>query len=381
MYIVLLYLAVLGLAGYSIFGEKKLDDRIEKIVFLAIMVFFLLRLNMGSDTKNYMLIFEDMPSSYLEAVNYSNMRYPVFSLMMFAVKKLGGDFYVFTALVNLLVISLMTYTMYKESKNLYLSLLVFLGSGIMMVYYTSAMRQMICMAVFFFAYYKFLQKDHYAAYYLCTLPLVFIQEVSLIALVVPILYRFRKFFTSKFGYILIVILTGLGVLAVNLGSVIYSIIPSNFAALLAISGSASLMGIALQVALLIMLGALVYMADKGKLDDKDRFQILLCVCSSLIYFVFMKNQLASRASDFLQILYLSILPKLIISIPEKKKKVLCFAGTAALMTVLLASDFNDNLHSRYFDSSIVNYPYVSIFNMQDGKYYYAFGDIDAKPQK
>jgi hypothetical protein len=96
--------------------------------------------------------------------------------------------------------------------------------------------------------------------------------------------------------------------------------------------------------------------------------------------IFMRNQLASRVSDFIQIIYPVLLPKLIMSIEQKRQKALAFAGTAAIMSVLLTSDFNDTLHTRFFDTSIMKYPYVTIFNMQDAKYYYAFGDLNVRPE-
>jgi hypothetical protein len=380
MYIVLIYLAVLILAGYSLFARKPMNPKIEKIIFFAVMIIFLFRFNLGSDTKMYLQIFTDLSSDTLtipEVVIYKNMRFPLFSLMMYAVAKLGGSFYTFSALLNFIFIPLVAYTTYKESKNLYLSLVVFVGSGILMVYYTSAMRQMICMAVFFFAYYKYLQHDHYAAYYLCTIPLIFIQEVSAVCLIIPLFYRFRSFFITKKGYAVLIVLGLVGILLTSTGNYL---LPSHFASIFG-EEDVSLMGIGLQCSLLVMIIVLYAFSSKDKLDDKDRFQVFLCVASFLLYMIFAKNQLASRVSDFIQIIYLVLLPKLLISIEQKRQKALAFAGTAAIMSVLLTSDLNDNLNSRFYNNSLLKYPYVTIFNMQDAKNYYAFSDLELEARR
>lgn len=375
MYIVLIYLAVAAFGWFNIFWPDKNNNKLTKILFFSIMLFFMLRFGLGSDTRSYIYFYQHLPNNIPDAVADHTYRFPLYNLLMLAIRSCGGSYAVFFGLVNILVASCVSYTIYKESSDWMISLIIFLGSGILMTYYSSAIRQMICMAVFFLAFYRFLLKNRYWAYYLTVVPLVFIHEISVITLIIPLFYSARRFFLTKKGILIFSITMIALFLVVSIGIPIFaSYLPVSWRELVFYNntGEISVLGLGLRTILFCMVLVLYYFAnDSVKHNPRVQFEIFICYFSFLFYMLFMRNPLVSRVSDYLEIIHLVLVPELFCALSSISKKKTVYIGIAALYCLLLILDLKDNVSSWYYDQNLLHYPYVSIFNAQDIARYYS----------
>ena len=81
-------------------------------------------------------------------------------------------------------------TVWKYSRSAAISLLLLAGSGVMEVYYGNALRQSLAMAVFLFAFYRYIPKRQYWCYELWMIAAVSLHEVAAAAMLVPIVAEY-----------------------------------------------------------------------------------------------------------------------------------------------------------------------------------------------
>ena len=374
MYIILIYIL---LALFLIFEQvsEKRYPRLEKIIFFTVLLLFLVRFNLGRDYMGYKPSFDYFLENPHDLLLYARDRNPGFNLLMYGWMRLFPEYRWFMLLINVITMSLCGYTIWNHSKNLLLSLLVFIGSGVLEVYYASGIRQMLSMSVFFFAFYRFIPKKKYLWYELFMLFSLSVHEATLPALFVPLIIqlseRFKKHPVPFFARMIIIS----GVIAAVLGlsltwitnhlgdySWAYENVISYFQ-----KANFSVIGILMELVYGFLM-MILYQLQENKEDDFLIQQILVVLFSVFIYLCFSAFSLMSRVSDFLQIILIILFPALIEGIKVKKSKVSMTIVILLLNLFLLVMDLRTNVpaiaENFSKDFTVMDYPYICIFDTQ-----------------
>lgn len=372
MYIFVLYALLSIWAFWILLKKNDLKERTQLVILWGVSLFFMLRYSYGMDTVSYKRMYETMYLQYEYAAAYGN-RFALFNSIIYFFYSIGFTFDQFRIFLNFVFLLPITYVIQKESKNIILSLIILIGSGVIEVYYASALRQMLCMTVFFYAYYCFLKNNRYVTYYLFCIPLIFIQEVSVITLLVPIFYLlFPVIQKNKKFNIMLIILSIAGFILVR-SSQAFSIpfISAYAKELLRVGGSFSILGFGLECVLLGLILVLYYFSDHTKQDDFTRFSVYLCFLTFLIYVAAASIPLMSRACDYLQIIHIILIPALYETIPEHKKKSISLAAVIGLNTVLLVTDVQQEVTAMPNVESVMQYSYVPIWDTEQINQFYS----------
>ena len=376
MYVLILYVLLAVCAVQMILSEE--NRRAEWIIYGIIAVIFLLRFSIGQDTEGYYWMFGmlDGPTGISGSHMMRNFGY---TFLNYLVKVLTGQFRWLVLLSNLIILGLCTYTVYRHSKSPLFSLLLFVGSGMLEVYYGSGIKQGIAMAIYFFAFYEFLPKKKYLWYEICILLAAGFQEVSLILVPVPLLYKLVNHF-KKHPYRMTIIISAIAwILAwgVNQYASLFEYMITmhtgyapTWTHLLAYlhRRSFSYAGVAMELVFLIGVMLLYHFAEKKDWDDFRYLEILTFNASCVIYYLFAGYLIMSRTSDFIQIIMLVLIPNLVCALPDRKKQLLAFGAVFAVNFVLLYTDLSVKCRqvsaNQNVEMTMEKYPYISVFNRQ-----------------
>ena len=374
MYIFCVYLALAAFILYELVTEKRYR-KLEIGIFIVLVLFFGIRFNLGRDFSGYYTVWNRFFVHQDDLLQYASMRNPGFYYPMYVSMQLFTEYRWFMLLVNIITLGLCSYTIYKNSKNILISLLIFIGSGVLEVYYASGIRQMLSMSVFFFAFYSFLPKKKILWYELFCLLAFSIHETAAPTFFLPILYLFVPKFEQK-PVKTTIICFGISVLlAICVGVVIpyymnhipfddyywmYSNVISYFQ-----EANPSIIGIGMELVFAAVI-LFLYFNVKDKTTEFTRFQVLTVLFSVCLYMIFAAFNLMSRVSDYLQITMIILIPELLMAMEKKQTKIWSFCGIALLNLFLLFMDLRTNIPAiaEEFreDYTMVNYPYYSIFD-------------------
>lgn len=375
MYVLLIYALLTAAVCCIIFRQEKRNEKNEWILYGIIAVFFLIRFSIGQDTEGYSWMFHILDSP-LGDLSSHMMRNPGYTFLNYLVKITFGEFRYFVLLSNLIILGLCSYTVYKHSRNSLFSLLLFVGSGMLEVYYGSGMKQGLAMAVYLFAFYEFLPKKKYLWYIIFILAAASFQEVALILLIVPLLERFAdRFAKNPYRITLIVSFIAwclswlINKYAIRLEYMIteqtgYAPVWTHLLAYFH-RRSFSYAGSAMEIVFLLGVMLMCYFADKSRWDRFRWMEIMTFVYSCVLYYLFAGYSIMSRASDLIQIIQLIMIPNLLSEIPGMRKKLAAAAAVFAVNAVLLYTDISVKCtqvsENGRLDITVAKFPYITVF--------------------
>lgn len=379
MYVLVIY-ALLGAAVvYSSFLKQKWNLKLEWTVYGAAALIFLFRFSLGQDISRYASLFYSVKNPFSDAVTSHMMRNVVYTLLNYVVKITTGEFRWFVFLSNILILALCTYVIYRHSKKPILSMMLFVGSGMLEVYYGSGLRQGLAIAVFLYAYYEFLPKKQYLRYELfCLLALGF-HDLSVVLFPVPLFFLLIKWFKTH-PYL---VTAGLTAVSWGLLWIVYEFAETVEWMIIDRVGFApvwthmlaylhdhefSLIGIAMEAVFLVGIMTLYYLADTENWSDFSRFEVLTFVYSTSLYFACACYPLMSRGSDMIQIIMLVLIPELFASMPDLRRKAVSFLALFALNGFILFVDLREKCRIvnevDKLSLTIERFPYIPVFDKQ-----------------
>ena len=377
MYELIIYV-ILGLTIlWEICSNNRQRKKVEWAVYGIVAVFFLIRFNLGPDSGVYAQIFNRVVDPIRESMTSHMERNVLYTMLSYVSKIAFGEYRWLVLVQNILILGGCSYIVFRKSKNILVSLLLFVGSGMLEVFYGSGVRQGLAMTIYFMSFYLFLPKKKFVLYEIGCLIAFGFQEVALIMMPLPILYLFiglfRKHpyrFTIFMSIISIIILYFVHKNLVDIAKHIigiYGAAPTWTHVIAYLRDQKfSIMGIGMEIVFLVGFLWLFYLAEKVDFDDFVYFSSLVFLFSIFFYFTFSCYDLMSRVTDFIQIIILILIPELLEAIPDRKKRILSFSCVFLLNGFLLYSDINSNLNriSAMFEReyTLSTYPYVCIFD-------------------
>lgn len=374
MYVIAIYLS---LAVYLLIKHWKgypSNTKADKIIYLCIALFFIFRFNLGRDFGGYcgsFIYWKDHPS---ELLTYASIRNPGFSLLMYVGVHLFSDYRWFMLLVNFINLGICSFVIFRHSKNILFSLMIFMASGLLEVYYSSGIRQMLAMSIFLLAFYEFLPKKRIVAYEALTLVACSFHETVLPALFIPLLYKMLPIFQKSEKKFLVILSSASIVMALILVVILPLTLPHlnltfHYAPIINYLSNVnvSYMGIGMEVVFLVGILILRNWNIQNEREDFESFEELTFIISVYIYIALCGFSLMSRISDSMQVIMVILLPRLVNQLETyKRKQKLSFLGIVILNLFLLYSDYSANIPSIASDwqkdYTIINYPYICIFD-------------------
>ncbi|MEG0408281.1 MAG: EpsG family protein [Bacilli bacterium] len=376
MYVLAILIFLLALVVYNAIAKHAIDKKYQALIMIIIFLFFAFRFGLGSDTRTYVEMYENTTKNLLFEFS-STIRYPLYNLLQSIFVNFNISFPFFLLFLQSTSLLLIGYIVYKESDNILLSTLIVVGSGFIESYMTSMIRQMICMAIFFFAFYKYLKDEKYIKYYLIIFPTVLIHWVCIPLLLIPIVYYFKSKLMSKTSIIMMIVFTTFAfILLTTKIDYLLKYLPTYLSLIFSSTRQYfQISGLLLQVILFAVVIFLYIFANKKKIDDFDRFQVYLCFISFMIYLIFINYAIISRACDFLQVIQFVLIPKLINILKYKKIQILSIFIISFINFVLITSDIKFNMEYWFYQKSLASYPYISIFDSGKAIEYYKFKEL------
>lgn len=373
MYVLLIYgvIGFLGLIKHYI-DEKKFRMA-SIIIFIVTMLFFTVRLNMGNDIPTYIIVYDRVENPIYDAIHYHLSRNIGFTSLALLCKKIFGSYRYFLLTCNILTTIVITYIVFKHSKNMLLSLMIFIGSGYLEVYYSSGIRQSIAMVIFLFSYFEFLENKQYLKYYIGIFMSFLFHDVALVGFALPLLLNSLnkiKENTIKKGIIIVMMALLLSFFSSYALTLLFNIVGADYTwnhILSYFSGqSFSIMGLGLQILITLMCIVLYSIGEK---NENTYLQILTIFVALLIYILLIRFPIVSRVCDYLQVILIITLPNILESVPSKKKYVLSCLFVVMLNGHLLYIDMQEKI-KKMDDITIVSYPYITLLEQEKCELYF-----------
>ena len=363
MYVLLMYGIVSILAVISLLMTDKKYKKVELVLFVILMVFFALRFPLGTDIDTYNEIYSNTTNSLISAIKGipypDNIGYNVF---MTIAKILNLDFNGYMLYFNVIIGLIIGIVCYKKSDNLLISLVILVGSGIIQVYYSGMLRQMIVMALFLYAYYRYLENNNYFMYYVIVFIAISFQWIALVLLFIPLIKIFHEKTNGKVRIILPLIATVLLFLVMVYVVPKYAyLVPGRFGQYLHADVFSP---IGLVSRIIVLFGVIIpfIFADRDELSSFDIFSVYLCYISLLIYIVLSQNAIFSRVSDMISIIEIILVPKLISNISNKNKSIISALLIISINFIFLFSDIHYIANQSLKNISLKEYPLIYVWD-------------------
>lgn len=333
------------------------NKKTTNFLFVVFIVFFAIRFPLGRDIPAYTYLVEH--NTY--PITFGNGR---FTFLIFYYTLYNHIFdtpeYFFT-ICACLTIGISLYAIYKYSNNLALSCFLWATSGFAQVYLQSVIRQAFVMAVFLWAYFRYLRNKQYLQYTVAILLASTFHDAGLIALtLIPLEILINKI-TPKIQILLITTCLVIGLLLGPLLSIYGECLGWYYEYLK--NYQISILGIGLQI-VLFSFTLLIYYFQTDK-DDTDCKRFLLINSFAYAFYCLMIGyQLTSRFTDFIQILNLIFIPIHLNKIKNKIILKITFTGLLSLNLSLLFLDIYDNCKVLGVTEKInfFSYPYRTYFD-------------------
>ncbi|MFI3283614.1 MAG: EpsG family protein [Erysipelotrichaceae bacterium] len=370
MYLMVLY-GILVLISYFIVNKSNENSKTQKYLVLFVITILVFRFSLGSDTDVYMIFFERVSDPIKDSFIYVGQRNIGFNMLLYYTKALIYDYRFFVFIFNVIVISLCFYVIYKHSQNFVLSLMLFVGSGILEIYYASALRQMLAMAIFFYAFFQFLPRKKYKLYYLFALLACLFHETALITLFIPVVMILQDKIEKHEKRILVILVLMAGLFMISFTPFLVYI-GKNFSSYSTINHivayfygtTFSIMGVGLRVSIF---GIIYLLYNASEISRKNKWlqtQVYVCFFSMLFYLAFSNFSVFSRISDFIDIISLITFANLLKNVEDKNSRLVFLTAIVAVNFITLYADIDFKLDhiTGIENAKFSDYTYMSIFS-------------------
>ena len=374
MYIVLICLLLAGLVAYELWKGKRIPEKAEWAVYLAVILFLVFRFPQGNDIGAYSIIFNTSIPDILANAQSHMRRNVLFSELAWLCRALFHEYRWFILVINVILYGGCTALIRKYSVNPLFSLFILIAGGWVEVYFTSGLRQAVSSVILLFAFYQFLPKKQVWQYELCVLIALGFHESSIFAAGIPLVLKLVPVFKKNpKKVILCSILISAGSFFV-IHNVLYLLLYHFFD----IVGFApswthsleyllyhnfSILGFGME-AVFGVGTLLLYFRGRKNVSDLQVLEVLTIFMSTVLYGAFADYPIMSRVTDSIQLIMIIAIPGLVKALPEQKK-LLAFGAILILNAVLLYSDLSAKTERISMQTgetvTIADYEYISLF--------------------
>lgn len=343
------------------FYQKKTPKFLLVVSFLLLSAMMVLRFGQGTDYYSYSLMYATMPRSLAGVMTYTRTKAEIGWRVLFMLSKnMGLSFAGFIFITSAMEMLLLWRFLRRYCENRMLAL--FLGyHTLYLTYFFSALRQAMVIAIFLGILLEWLLDGKWVRYCIGVLLCSTIHTVSII-LLVPVI-----FLAIDLSFSRVVCITAIGF---ALG-IVFSLVDINrlLARFLSITyleeNNISLIALLERSCTYILVTYMMYIYVDGiEPDQNDKiFKIYkIYSLSVILYGLLMWSPLiSSRTVYILKTVELALISLCIVKC--KKARVIVLIYSILLSSMFYVKNISSYIaQGSYVDTSVRNYPYVSIFN-------------------
>lgn len=366
LYHVVFLLLIIGAVVEHI--KKQTPKRFFVFVFLVLTALLCFRFGQGTDYFSYAAIYHELPPDPIAAVNSTVHSEAGWKVLCALFRAAGAEFPVFVFFLSVYMMAAFFRFLHLYGGERKLLILVLCFHTLYMSYFVSALRQAIMIATFLGFMLPWLLKRNYIRYYITAVALVFIHSVALVLLIVPIVKEINLKIRHLVAAVSIGLLAGSLLSLIDIGQILQAFLPIVYLG----ESDVSFFALVERIATFAVVTVCYYLyLDGTEPESDDPLLVIYRIYAAgiLLYGMLMWSPLISSRTVYV----LKIVEVVLFGACIGKCKRL---GPVVLLYCVLLSSFMyvKNVDSYleqadYQNASIISYPYVSVFNQADIRYY------------
>lgn len=363
-----MYFLVYGSLFYSWilnYFSKDLGEKLYKILFIVLWLFLGLRYGQGTDYLAYCYIFNHISSLDDVIFNPNHLHSEIgfrFLCWIF-----NNDFVFFVFCISTFEMLMLYRFLNNYSDNKLLSLVLFFPT-FYLVYYFSALREGIVIAIFIGFLLDDIISENWKRFVIIVFIASLIHSVALSLLLVPIFLKIKKRF--HIGLIICSLIIGLVFSTGAFKNILVQlpVIGSAFG-YYAQSASFSLLAFGERTITFLLLAFLFQDRTDEKLNNREDILFNIYTLSLIVYyFLSFSPNIASRTVCIFKVLETVLITYKINKI--NKLYVYIVIALTVLSSIMMFKNILSFIdQGEYKNINLWNYPYVTIFNQEDILYY------------
>lgn len=349
------------------YNKRETPRWLFRVSFLILVFMMAFRFGQGSDYYSYNSIYNTMPLTFAEIAKYKFMKCEIGWRILCAIfKALGISFVGFVAILSVFEMFMLWRFLSYYCKNQMLAL--FLGyHTLYLTYFYSAFRQAFVISLFLGLFLEWLLQGKIIRYCIGVLLCATMHSVAWFLLLPIVFYWIKLSFTHTVCLVAIGFSLGIILSIFNVGAYLQESEAINTAESYLGETSISVIALVERVVTYIFVTYTVFLHMEGREpEQKDKlFKLFKIYSLSLIlYGILMWSPLISSRAIYL--FKIMEIPLLSVCISKTKKARTLITLYCVLLSSLL---YYKNIGSyisqgKYTEHTIVNYPYVTIFEAE-----------------
>ena len=334
--------------------------------FLALTALLCFRFGQGQDYFGYAAIYRSIGTNPFRAILSAEHTEPGWKVPCSIFRAFGLKFPGFVFFLSLYMMAMLLRFVNRFGGNRKCLMLVLCFHTLYMTYFMSGLRQAVVVITFLAILLPWLLEGKYIRYFVGAALLLSIHTVALVLFLMPLIKGLRFNFRQLVALVVAGFMLGIFLSVINVGLILkkllnvytYYLTESNISIFAALERVASFA--------VVTLCLYAYMDGIEPKQNHPLLVIFKLYCLGLfIYGVLLWSQLiSSRAIYAFKIVEVILLCTCIDKC--KKSRTLVFLFCIALSSLLYFKNIGNYLsQAGYKNASIVNYPYVTIFNQTD----------------
>ncbi|WP_346678058.1 MULTISPECIES: EpsG family protein [Thomasclavelia] len=331
-------------------SKKKFKSILFKINALLMGIMLIFRFGQGSDYFSYMYIYSVLgkSNSLNQAINYPIHSEKLWKAINYIFAKMGVSYEIFILILSIFLFASFIYTINKYVNNYKILSLILSFHSIYLVYYMSAIRQGLVLAIFFTVLLDLFMNKKYIAYIFGVTICSFIHTSALALLIILIIPKLNKkiiFYLFSGG----ILISSFVIFSNGLINIINTVFLQFLERL-------------------VMLAIITYLYHKAtSIDRVTKNFYYIYMIGFILYLVLIGNHLLSaRGTMYFKAIEILIIPKLLTKNNVSIDRLIVYFGMCVMIFFLTAKNINAFLdEGNYYSKEIVNYHYVTIFNSDD----------------
>ena len=364
----MIFIGLFGIFAIAVILQivLKKDWKILSYVFLTLIaIISSIRYGQGTDYFAYKNYFAHCSNNFWTALSdtsaHMNIGYRGIT-SLFKIAHLNYE--IFIVAISIFMLFLYFKTIKKYSKSNLISVFI-LFSLYYQVYINSALRQALAMSIFFYAFFEYFLNNKHKKYILFVFIAGLFHGTVFIALFVyPIKFIYKRYNTLKLNiFYMIIALLGMVFDGTKIFRLILSLAKVGFPYE---SSGVSYMAVLYRVIMLIFIIYMYKTAEKSKVSENLKLTIYIYFWGVMFYLFISKAPILSRATVYLTLSSIIIIPNLIVISKNKINKICITIVLVAICSIMFFKGLDAFTKiGQYYHTGVTKYRYTTIFNKNE----------------
>lgn len=332
---------------------------------VLLTVFLCLRFGQGQDYFNYANIYYNLPTNPFQALLFTNVHSELgwkFLCGLFRAVRAPFPALIFAVSLYMMVLFLRGLQIFGGERKM-LALFICYHT-LYLTYFTSVLRQGIVIATLFGVLLPLLMKRSYIKYCITVCLLALIHSVSLLLLLLPILQNLRLTFKHCVALVVLGFLLGTLLSLANIGLILDRIRPHAYFT----ETDVSIVAVGERILTFAIVTFCYYVYLQGREPEENNFLLAVYRAYAIgifLYGILMWSALiSSRTVYILKVLEIILVCACLSKCKQSRHIILLYF--VLLCSVLYVKNIDSYLEQgQYTNASVMDYPYVTIFNQRD----------------